>query len=140
MPLQKKQERKARKEMNPPELVADEPSGEGQVYIHNPAKGIALPNHPDKIFAIMRVKGNQHKVTRDARVIFESLGEEYTVGQQLIFDEVLMIGTPDYTSLGRPTVANARVFATIEEISNAEKVIVFKKKRRKGYQKSAGHK
>ena len=53
-----------------------------------------------------------------------------------MFDEILMVGTKDYTSLGRPTVANARVFATLEEIAMSEKVIVFKKKRRKGYQKS----
>ena len=51
-----------------------------------------------------------------------------------------MIGTPDYTSLGRPSVAHARVYATLEEITRSEKVIVFKKKRRKGYQKNAGHK
>ena len=44
-----------------------------------------------------------------------------------------MIGTPDYTKIGRPSVEKARVFATIEEISETEKVIVFKKKRRKGY-------
>ena len=47
-----------------------------------------------------------------------------------------MVGTQDYTSLGRPTVADAKVYATLEEISRSEKVIVFKKKRRKGYQKS----
>ena len=51
-----------------------------------------------------------------------------------------MIGTPDYTSVGRPTVANAKVYATLDEISRSEKVIIFKKKRRQGYQKSQGHK
>jgi len=51
-----------------------------------------------------------------------------------------MVGTKDYTCIGRPTIANARVYATLEEISKSEKVIVFKKKRRKGYQKSQGHK
>ena len=81
----------------------------------------------------MRVQGNQHKVAKDDRVIVESLGEEFHVGQQLVFDEILMVGTTDYTSLGRPTVANARVYATLEEISYSAKVIVFKKKRRKGY-------
>ena len=57
-----------------------------------------------------------------------------------MFDEVLMVGTPDYTKLGRPNVEGVRVFATLEEISQSEKVIVFKKKRRKGYMKSRGQK
>ena len=51
-----------------------------------------------------------------------------------------MIGTTDYTAIGRPTIQNARVYATVEEYSPTAKIIVFKKKRRKGYQKSAGHK
>ena len=51
-----------------------------------------------------------------------------------------MIGTPDYTCLGRPTVSNARVIVTLEEKPLSEKVIIFKKRRRKGYQKNAGHK
>ena len=51
-----------------------------------------------------------------------------------------MVGTADYTSIGRPSVDRARVFATLEEKGASEKVIVFKKKRRQGYQKSRGHK
>ena len=88
----------------------------------------------------MMVKGNQFKVAKDDRVMLESLGEGFHVGQQLVFDEVLMVGTQDFTSIGRPTVANAKVYATLEEISRSEKVIVFKKRRRKTYQKSQGHK
>ena len=41
--------------------------------------------------------------------------------------------------IDRPTIENARVYATVEEYSPTEKVIVFKKKRRKGYQRSASH-
>ena len=51
-----------------------------------------------------------------------------------------MVGTTDYTSIGRPSVDRARVYATLEEKGISEKVIVFKKKRRQGYQKSRGHK
>ena len=50
-----------------------------------------------------------------------------------------MVGTAEYTAIGRPTIGNARVYATIEEYSQTEKVIIFKKKRRKGYQKNGGH-
>ena len=42
--------------------------------------------------------------------------------------------------MGRPNLAKARVYATIEEMTLSEKVIIFKKKRRQGYQKSMGHK
>ena len=83
-------------------LVPSETSG--MVYVHDAQKGITLPNHPDLIFAIMRVKGLQYKVAKDDRVMLENLGGEFQVGQQLVFDEVLMIGTQDYTSLGRPLV------------------------------------
>ena len=51
----------------------------------------------------------------------------------------MLIGTQDYTSIGQPFVTSARVYATVEEKSRTEKVIVFKKKRRKGYQKNKGH-
>ena len=92
------------------------------------------------MFAVISVKGQQFRVMKDDRVILERLGDEFRqVGSQLVFDEVLMVGSADYTSVGRPTVSSARVYATLEEISRSEKVIVFKKKRRKGYQKSQGH-
>lgn len=51
-----------------------------------------------------------------------------------------MIGTVDYTAVGRPNLMSARVYATVEEMTLSEKVIVFKKSRRKRYQKSQGHK
>ena len=50
-----------------------------------------------------------------------------------------MIGTKDYTAIGRPQVTKARVYATVEEESQTEKVIFFKLSRRKGYQRSGGH-
>ena len=44
-----------------------------------------------------------------------------------------MVGTVDYTALGRPIVENAKVLATVEEEAQCEKTIIFKKRRRKGY-------
>ena len=73
-------------------------------------------------------------------MMLEILDDSFEVGQQLVFDDVLMVGTPEYTAIGRPSVENARVYVTLEEITRSEKVIVFKKKKRKGYQKSQGHK
>ena len=50
-----------------------------------------------------------------------------------------MVAGVDFTILGRPTVQNARVLATVEELTQTEKVIIMKKRRRKGYQKNMGH-
>ena len=67
----------------------------------------------------------------------ENLNQE--IGTQICINDVLLVGTRDYTALGRPQVQNARVYATVEEVSQTKNVIVFKKKRRQGYQRSAGH-
>lgn len=64
---------------------------------------------------------------------------EYKSGEIIIFDKVLLVGTTDYTSIGRPFVHTAKVIGTVEENSKTEKVIIFKKRRRKGYQKNMGH-
>ena len=50
-----------------------------------------------------------------------------------------LIGTTSYTLLGRPLIGGARVEGIVESISDSEKVIVFKKKRRKQYRRSFGH-
>ena len=62
------------------------------------------------------------------------------IGQQFRFDDVMMLGTADFTMLGRPILKRVSVLATIEELTRTNKVIVFKKKRRKGYQRNNGHK
>lgn len=64
----------------------------------------------------MRVKGLQYKVTKDDRVMVELL-EDFEVGTQLELEDILLVGTKDYTCVGRPVVNKARVFATVEETS-----------------------
>ena len=71
------------------------------------------------------------------RVMVEQM--PFTIGQQLCLDDVLMVGTLDYTAIGRPQIHKARVYATIEESCQTEKVIYFKLRRRKGYQRNGGH-
>ncbi len=75
-----------------------------------------MPPHPEKIFAVIRVKGLQYKVAKDDRVMIELI-DHYDVGTQLKLEDVLLVGTQDYTCVGRPTVDKACVYATIEEIS-----------------------
>ena len=100
------------------------------ILVHDAELGITLPPNPEKVFAIVNVKGTQYRVIKDDRIVLEELGEGFEVGDQLVFDDILMIGTKDYTALGRPSVNGAKVFVTLEEKTNSEKVIVFKKKRR----------
>ena len=79
-PLEKKMLKRERKKLAPPAIYPDEESGEGLVAVHDEARGIVLPPHPDQIYAVVNIKGIQFKVTRDARVLLEELGEEFTVG------------------------------------------------------------
>jgi large subunit ribosomal protein L21 len=63
----------------------------------------------------------------------------HEVGTQLELEDVLLVGTEDYTCVGRPAVKRARVLATVEETSQTEKVLIFKKRRRKDSQRHQGH-
>ncbi len=82
------------------------------------------------MYAIVEIAGQQFKVTKGQQIFVNRLHEEE--GSKVSFDKVLLIGNEGSTKVGAPTVAGANVEAT-------NKIIVFKKKRRKGYQKSNGH-
>jgi ribosomal protein L21 len=89
------------------------------------------------MYAIVEIAGQQFKVTKGQEVFVNRLeGEE---GSKISFDKVLLIDNEGATTVGTPTVAGANIEATILQHCKGEKVIVFKKKRRKGYQKSNGH-
>lgn len=132
----KKQYRERRQERE--KNLEKVPSQEGKLVIHSvtPIESVALPRD-DQIFAVLKISGFQYKVTKDDLVISEKL--PYDIGQQIVFDTVMLLGTPQYTLIGRPVVTNARVYATIEQQTLSDKIIVFKKKRRKGYKKNKGH-
>jgi large subunit ribosomal protein L21 len=89
------------------------------------------------MYAIVDIAGQQFKVTQGQQIFVHRLeGEE---GSKVSFDKVLMIDHEGRTKIGAPTVAGANVEVKILEHMKGDKVIVFKKKRRKGYQKSNGH-
>lgn len=112
VPLQRKQIKKEKKLLNP--IIPAEDQDE-VLYVHNPEEGIVIPPVQEQVFAVIRVKGLQYKVTKDDRVMCELL--PFEVGSQISLDEVLMIGTKDYTTIGRPVVSKAHVLATVEETS-----------------------
>lgn len=128
VPLEKKKLKREKRLANP--IEPKEPNEE-KLVVHNEEEGIEYPCNPQNMFAVVRIKGTQHKVMKDDRIICEKL--PFEVGAQVEFDDVLLLGTADYTAVGRPNVEKASVLATVEEISLSEKVLIFKKKRRQGY-------
>lgn len=89
------------------------------------------------MYAIVEIAGQQFKVERGNRVYVHRL--QANEGAKLEFDKVLLIANGDKVSVGNPTVEGARVAATVINHLKGDKVIVFKKKRRKGYQKWNNH-
>jgi large subunit ribosomal protein L21 len=89
------------------------------------------------MYAIVDIAGQQFKVEKDTKVFAHRLeGKE---GSKVTFDKVLLLEENGKVSVGTPTVAGATVSAKIVSHLKDGKVIVFKKKRRKGYQKQNGH-
>ena len=89
------------------------------------------------MYAIVDIAGQQFKVEKDQKLYVHRLeGEE---GKKVSFDKVLLIDSGSKISVGDPLVKGAEVSAKILSHMKADKVLVFKKKRRKGYQKLNGH-
>ncbi len=89
------------------------------------------------MFAIVEVGGHQYKVEKDQEIYVNRLqGDE---GDNVSFERVLLVDNGGTTQIGTPTVSGAVVKASIVEHCKGDKVIVFHKKRRKGYRKKNGH-
>eukprot|EP01108_Squamamoeba_japonica_P000533 TRINITY_DN1177_c0_g2_i1.p1 TRINITY_DN1177_c0_g2~~TRINITY_DN1177_c0_g2_i1.p1 ORF type:complete len:183 (-),score=67.58 TRINITY_DN1177_c0_g2_i1:27-533(-) len=102
-------------------------------------KDVATREAPEGAkFAVVHIKGHQYKVTEGDVVTVNKI-DTADVGETLALDKVLMVGSADFTQLGAPLVADACVHAEILEQTRSDKIIVFKKKRRKGYERTNGH-
>ena len=89
------------------------------------------------MYAIVDIAGKQFKVTQDQFVYAPLMeGEE---GASVEFDKVLLLDNDGNVEVGAPTVAGAKVSGKIIGHVRGDKVIVFKKKRRKGYKTKNGH-
>ena len=89
------------------------------------------------MYAIVEIAGQQFKIEKDRRVYVQRLQAEE--GSQVKFDRVLLVDNDGSVKVGTPTVDGAAVTATVLKHLKGDKVLVFKKKRRKGYQKLNGH-
>jgi len=89
------------------------------------------------MYAIVEIAGQQFKVNKDRKIyVHRQKGE---VGDKLNFDKVFLIDNNDEIKVGAPIVDGASVNASIVSHVRGDKVLVFKKKRRKSYQKLNGH-
>ncbi len=89
------------------------------------------------MYAIVEIAGQQFKVAKDQKVFVHRLAEEE--GKKVSFDNVLLIGDGDKVTIGAPAIDGAQVGAKVLKHLKGDKVIVFKKKRRKGYKVKNGH-
>ena len=89
------------------------------------------------MFAIVTIAGQQFKVEEGQQIFVHRL--DAAEGDKVSFNDVHLIDNDGTVSLGTPTVKGAKVSATVVDHLKGDKVIVFKKKRRKGYKKKNGH-
>lgn len=89
------------------------------------------------MYAIVVIAGQQFKVEKDQKVYVHRLNAE--CGSVVEFDQVLLIDNDGQVTVGAPTISGAKVTAEVVSHLKGDKVLVFHKKRRKGYRKLNGH-
>lgn len=90
------------------------------------------------MYAIIMTGGKQYKVEKGMNVVVEKLGETEE-GQEVVLDQVLMIADGDKATVGKPVIEGASVVAKVIAQKRLSKVLVFKKRPKKGYKKMQGH-
>lgn len=89
------------------------------------------------MYAIVEIAGQQFKVEKDQQLFVHRLDAKE--GSKVNFDQVLLVDNNGAITVGAPAVEGAKVSAKVLSHIQGDKVLVFKKKRRKGYQKLNGH-
>ena len=89
------------------------------------------------MYAIVEIAGQQFKVEKDQQIFVHRLDAEE--GSKVDFEKVLLVDNDGKVNVGAPAVKGAKVTAKVVSHVKGDKVLVFKKKRRKGYQKLNGH-
>jgi large subunit ribosomal protein L21 len=89
------------------------------------------------MYAVIRTGGKQYKVAPNDVIVVEKLMADK--GAMVQFDEVLMVGGEGNASIGAPLVAGAVVTARVLDQGKGDKVIIFKKRRRKNFRRKKGH-
>ena len=89
------------------------------------------------MYAVIKTGGKQYRVQAGEKLKIEQIPAD--VGSQIVIDQVLMVGTGETVTIGTPLLAGAQVSATVVSQGRADKVRIFKMRRRKHYQKRQGH-
>ena len=89
------------------------------------------------MFAIVNIAGKQYRVAEGDQIKVASLGTE--AGKKIKFDQVLLMKDGKNIRIGEPIVKDISISGTVLDNGRERKVIVFKKKRRKGYKRKNGH-
>ena len=89
------------------------------------------------MFAVIKSGGKQYRVTPGQTIRLEKVGGE--VGSRVELSEVLLVDNDGNVQVGAPLIANAKIEATVLENDRAKKILVFKKKRKKQYRRTRGH-
>ena len=89
------------------------------------------------MFAVIKTGGKQYKVAENDVILVEKL--EVEAGQDVTFDQVLMVGQDANLKVGAPLVQGASVVAKVLDQAQADKVLIFKKNRRHNYRRKRGH-
>ncbi len=89
------------------------------------------------MYAIVEIAGQQFKVEKGTKLFVNRLENEE--GSEVKFDKVLLLDNEDKVTIGTPIVEKANVSAKVLKHCKGDTVLVFKKKRRKGYQTLNGH-
>jgi large subunit ribosomal protein L21 len=89
------------------------------------------------MYAVIRSGGKQYRVAPGQTIRLESIAGE--VGSKLQLDNVLLVENEGNVKIGSPLVANAKVEATVVEHDRTKKILVFRKKRKKQFRRTKGH-
>jgi large subunit ribosomal protein L21 len=90
-------------------------------------------------YAIVEHGGKQYRVSPGDELVVERTQADLKKGDDLIFESVMLVSQGDAVRVGQPTVDGAVVRSQVVAPVRGDKVIVFKKKRRKGYKRTQGH-
>lgn len=89
------------------------------------------------MYAVVEIAGQQFKVSKDDKIFVPKLDSE--IGKKVKFEKVLLLGDEKQTKIGTPYVSGSSIEAKVLEHIKDDKVVVFKKKKRKGYRVRRGH-
>ena len=89
------------------------------------------------MYAIVNISGKQYKAEKGAKLCVPK--QPLVEGKKLVLEDVLMVHDGKSSKFGNPNISGAKVTATILDHGRERKILVYKKKRRKGYQRKNGH-